>query len=252
MSDGGLIEQDRGDGVRVVALDRAPANALTAGFLLSIAERFDELAEDASARAVVLTGREGVLSAGMDLKRLPQLDRAGQDAAIHALNRCYGGLYGFPKPLIAAVNGHAVAGGLFFALVADWRIGAAGGARFGLSEVKVGAPFPIGALEIARAELDSATFRRMLLGGGLVGVEEALAAGVLDEIVAGPELEARAVAAARERAASPPDAYARIKRQMRAGVLDRVARAVTDLDEPQLGGWLDPQTPEAIKRVLAR
>ena len=132
---------------------------------------------------MVLKGYERVFSAGMDLKLLAELDAGGQTEVVDALNRAYGAMYGFAKPLVAAVTGHAIAGGLFFLLVADYRVSARGDAMYGLSEVRVGVAFPVAPLEIARAELPPHLRRvGMLLGGQPIGVDAgARPAGILDE-----------------------------------------------------------------------
>ena len=246
-----LVESRVAEGVVTIALDRPPANALTADFLFGIEARINGLALDKAVRAVVITGRNGVLSAGMDLKQLPALDLDGEARTVDALNRAFCALYAFPKPLIVAVGGHAIAGGLFFVLAADYRIGALGPARFALSEVRVGVPFPVGPLEIARAELPPAMARKMLLGGDSIGVDEAMAGGLLDETVAADRLMARALEAAGEHAASPPGTYAAIKRQLRKPAVERIERAINETSDPHRRPWF-PDGPEPIGRAIAR
>ena len=246
-----LIETREDGGVVVVQLDRPPANALTADFLDEIDDAFKRLGADESATAVVLKGYEKVFSGGMDLKALPSFDREAQRAVVDGLNQCYGTLYAFPKPLVAAATGHAIAGGLFFILAADYRIGGAGKALFGLAEVRVGVAFPVAPIEIARAELTPAMARRLLLTGQPVTVDEAHAGGILDEVVAADQVEARAIEKAREMARSPAEAYAAIKRQLRGAVIEKIERAVTNLDDPQRAGWFTSETADAAKRVLA-
>ena len=246
-----LVETRHEDGIVVVQLDRPPANALTADFLDEIDAAFQALAGDPSARAVVLKGYEKVFSGGMDLKALPSFDAEAQRAVVDGLNRCYGTLYAFPKPLIAAATGHAIAGGLFFILAADYRIGGDGKALFGLAEVRVGVAFPVAPIEIAKAELTPAMARRLLLTGQPVTMAEALAGGIFDEVVAAERSEARAIEKAREMARSPAQAYAAIKRQLRGAVIEKIERTNAHLDDPQRAGWFTSETAAAAKRVLA-
>ena len=202
-------------------------------------------------RAVVLKGYEKVFSGGMDLKALPSFDAETQRAVVDGLNACYGTLYAFPKPLVVAATGHAIAGGLFFILAADYRIGGEGKALFGLAEVRVGVAFPVAPIEIARAELTPALARRLLLTGQPVSMSEAHAGGIFDEVIAPDAVEARAIEKAREMARSPAEAYAAIKRQLRGDVIDKIARTVANLDDPQRAGWFTSETVPAAKRVLA-
>ena len=239
------------DGIVIAQLDRPPANALTADFLAEIERAFQRLEADASVRGVVLKGYERIFSAGMDLKLLAELDQAGETEVVDALNRAYGAMYAFSKPYVAAVTGHAIAGGLFFLLAADYRVGGTGHAQFGLSEVRVGVAFPVAPLEIARAELPAAAARRLLLGGQPVDVERAAAWGILDEVVAPDAVEARAIAQAAALAASPPEAFAQVKQQLRAPVLDKIRRAIDAREDPTRDGWFTPQTARAARAVLA-
>ena len=246
-----LIETTLDDGIAVVQLNRPPANALTADFLDEIEAAFRRFEADTTTRAVVLKGYEKVFSGGMDLKALPSFDADTQRAVVDGLNRCYGALYAFSKPLVAAATGHAIAGGLFFILAADYRIGGEGKALFGLAEVRVGVAFPVAPIEIARAELTPAMARRLLLTGQPITMSEAHAGGIFDEVVAPERVDARAVEKAREMARSPAEAYAAIKRQLRGDVIDKIARTVANLDDPQRAGWFTSETVDAAKRVLA-
>lgn len=244
---------DLGDGVRRVSLNAPPVNALTADFLFEIEARFAGLETDAGVRAAILTGEGRALSAGMDLKSFAGMDATAQTRTVDALNACFGRLYGFSKPLVTAANGHALAGGLFFALSADHRLGVSDRpALFGLTEVRVGAPFPVAPLEIARGELAPSWFRRMMLRGVTIDAEAALTAGILDELAPAAELEAAAAAVARDLIKSPAGAYAAIKRQARGPALERIRRAVQDGDDPRRLGWLDAGAGDAAARVIRR
>ena len=129
----------------------------------------DELAADPPA-AVVLTGREGFFSAGVDLKIAPTLDADGQRGMVEGINAIFAGWYGFPRPVVAAVNGHAIAGGLILALCADYRVGSTEG-KYGVTELKAGVAYPAVAMAVVRAELHAPAARRLVLGADLVGRE---------------------------------------------------------------------------------
>ncbi len=238
------------DGVCTLTLDRPPANALNTEFLQEIESRFAGLENRHDVRAVVITGRGKIFCAGMDLKIIPGLSLAGQRAAITALNDTYGCVYSFPKPVVAAVNGHAIAGGLFFVLASDYRVGPEAGAQFGLTEVRVGVAFPVAALEIAKAELAPAISRRVLLGGQTVSSQVAVDWGILDEVVQPCDVLARALEQARLYAATPPKAYTTVKHQLRARVLARIERALADKGDPLLNNWITEETAAAAHVTL--
>ncbi len=245
-----LEEEDLGEGVRVLRLNRPPASALNTPFLLSIEQRLKELSHMDDLRALILTVTGKVLSAGLDLKEAVEFSLEQQTAICDALNRAYGALYGFPKPVIAAINGHAIAGGFFFVLGADYRI-AAEGSRFGLTEVRVGVRFPVSALEIAREELPPTMNRRFLLSGRNISADEALDHKVLDEVLPGEGVMARAVEMARDYATIPPIAYGDVKHQLRGPAVAKIRDAIDNGNDPTLDGWFTEESKAAAAALLA-
>lgn len=238
------------DGVAVVTLSRPPINAMDASLLEELADLFDRLATDPAVRAAVIAAEGPAFSAGLDLKTTPALDRPGQRRLIEALNRSFGTLYAWPKPLVAAVNGHAIAGGLILALCADWRIVADVPLQISLAEVKVGVTYPVAPLAIARAELAPSAARRLILLGETVDAAGAEALAVVDERVPLAALRARAIARAGRHAALPPQAFATIKRELRAPQLAPIDAARAGRGEPRLGGWLGEEMRRASAAVL--
>lgn len=244
-----LHEEDRDGGIRILRLNRPPASALNTPFLLAIAQRLNELSLKDDLRALILTGTDNVLSAGLDLKEAVDFSLEQQTAVCDALNRAYGALYGFPKPVIAAINGHAIAGGFFFVLGADYRI-ASQRARFGLTEVRVGVRFPIAALEMAREELSPTMRRRLLLSGRNISAEEAREHNVLDEVVSPDQVMERALEFAQDYATIPPIAYGDVKKQLREKALDRIRDAIETRNDPTLDGWFTDESKAAAAALL--
>ena len=238
-------------GVATMCLARKPANALSVGFLEELDAALADLDQNRDWQVLIVTGSGSVFSAGVDLKALPTLDGADQDRIIRALNSFFTRLYGLSRPTIAAVNGHAIAGGLFLALACDYRIATTIPARFGLTEVRVGVPFPVSALEIARVELAPNVCRIYLLFGGTVDNETAHANGTFDELTAPNDLMDRARRKAEEMMAIPASGYAAVKAQLRAPALAKMRAAVDNDEEPQLGGWISDEAREAALKVLA-
>lgn len=195
--------------------------------------------------AVVLTGREGFFSAGADLKVAPTLDAEGQRGMVEGINNIFAGWYGFPRPVVAAVNGHAIAGGLILALCADYRVGSREG-RFGLTELKAGLPYPSVAMAIVRAELNGPAARRLVLGADLVDAEVVRDAGGFDEVAEPDDVLHRATEVARALSALPSEAYAKVKSQLRGPVLE----AALAQPDPLLDGWAGAETADAASGIL--
>lgn len=250
MSDATLDIERRG-GTAVLRMQRGAVNALDLAAVEAMSAALAELAADDALTALVVTGAGPAFCAGLDLKAVPQYGRSEQRALVDGLNRLFGGLYGFPRPTVAAINGHAIAGGMVLALACDHRICTNEPASLGLTEVKVGVPFPVAAIEVARAELPPAAVRALILFGRLVGPEQALAWGAVDELVAPDAVLERACAEAATLAALPRDTFASVKRTVRQSALTRIRAAIEDGEDPTLEDWLSAETVEAAKKMLA-
>jgi enoyl-CoA hydratase len=238
------------DGIAIVTLAKPPMNAMDAGLLEELANLFEGLAADRAVRAAVITADGPAFSAGLDLKTVPGLDRLGQRRLVDALNDGFGTLYAWPKPLVAAVNGHAIAGGLILALCADWRVVADVPMQVSLAEVRVGVTYPVAALEIARTELAPAVSRRLMLLGDTLDAASAEALGVFDERVLPAMLRRQAIAQAARHACLPPQAFATIKREVRAAQLARIGAARNGQAEPRLSAWLGEEMRRASTAVM--
>ncbi len=200
--------------------------------------------------AVVLTGTDRFFSAGMDLKAAPALTSGEQRTMVDAINRLFLGWYAFPRPVVAAVNGHAIAGGLILALCADHRICATEG-KLGLTELRAGIPYPVAAISVVRSELSPPSARRLALGATLVDPAEALELGAVDELRPHAEVVPRAVEVATEMASLPRGSYTVVKRQLRGPTIDAIDRALAGgAGDPALGMWIAEETRAAAAALL--
>lgn len=241
--------EDIGSGVHVMTLSRAPVNAVNPAYLDELDKAFIEIGENDAVQALILNSDLKVFSAGMDLKEAKGFTSEDQTAVVDGLNTTYARLYALPKPVIAAVNRAAIAGGLFFALAADYAI-ADKGAKLGLTEVRVGVDFPLGALEIARAEMTPLTFKRVLLSGLNFAAEEAKDMGLVNEVVASADLMPRAIEIAKSYATTPPLAFANVKAQMRKAVNDLCADVIAKKSDPARDGWFTDETLDSLTALL--
>jgi len=246
-----MIRVESTDGIALVRFERPPANAIeleSATLLEATLARLE--AEDT--HAIVLTGQGEFFSAGLDLKVVPTYGPDQQRAMVMAINRLVGRLYGLGLPTVAAVNGHAIAGGLVVVLACDVRIGRRGAYRLGLTETRAAVPYPAAAMTVVTTELSPAVTRRAVLLARNGTPEDAAADGILDELENGDAVLSRALDVARELAALPRSAYASIKRQLRAPALDRIAEVLATGTDPLLEAWLGPDTASAAAGVLRR
>ncbi len=182
--------EDHDEGVRVLRMDNGKPNAVSTALSTELMAALEAAEKDAN--AVVLTGRPGMFSAGFDLGTMAQ----GPEAAAEMVAN--GGklalqIYTHPKPIIAAVGGHAVAMGLFMAMVCDYRVGATGRFKYQANETAIGMTLPDFAIEFARAALSKRHYDRVIVQSEIYGPEAAADCGMLDEVVEADALEARAI-----------------------------------------------------------
>jgi enoyl-CoA hydratase len=218
--------------VILVRVDRPPANAMNLELLEELVTALEGLAADEPS-SVVIAGRTGFFSAGVDLKEVPGYGVDEHRRMVSSINRMVLATYGLSCPVIAAVTGHAIAGGLVLALCADLRIASLEG-RYGLTEIKVGVPFPQAAIGVVRAELPTHAARGLALGNQLIDGAEAVRLGLFDEALAPDAVLPRATQLASETAAFPPDIYAATKRELRQASISAMRAAVET--EPLLEG----------------
>jgi enoyl-CoA hydratase len=236
-------------GVAIVSMQRPPANAIDIALLSQLGTTLRDLEQRGEVAAMVLTGAGKAFSAGLDLKLVPTYDRAQQNELLRVLNQALYQLYALPIPTVAAVNGHAIAGGLVLVLACDIRVAVDSGALFGLTEVRAGVPFPVAAMAVVKAELSPAAARELVLAGKNHDAARALALGIVDELRPAGEVLARSKAVARELAAAPRESYGRIKRQLRRAAIAEIEQA-QGAGDPLQGSWIGQETAAAAARVL--
>jgi enoyl-CoA hydratase len=236
-----MIEwEDRGV-VTILRLARGRGNALNLDLLAALLEALDRL-DHGPARAGVMTGQGSVFGAGVDLLALVEGGADYVRRFLPLLQQVFERLATFPKPLVAAVNGHAIAGGAILMLACDQRLLARGTARVGLTEVRVGVVFPAWALEIARFATPPQQFSTLVCTGRTWQPEEALARGLVDELVEPELLLDRACAVAEEMAAIPTVAFSATKRAVRLPMIEAARRQAALTDEAVLEHWCSPET----------
>ena len=245
-----MIDVVRHGKVALVTLRRPPANALNIELTEEIASVFQVLGQDEGVKSVVLTGHGKSFCAGVDLKIVPAFDQGDQRRMVNALNHAFHSVYACPLPVVGAINGHAIAGGLVLALCCDWRMAAKAPFLAGLTEVRVGVPYPVAAMEVARQELRPDVARRLVLFGQNMASSTAVDDGVFDEAVEADDLLQRALAKADEFAGLPRAAFAKTKRQLRSGAIEAIEAAIAG-EEPLLENWLSRETVTAAASVLA-
>ncbi|MCC5794380.1 MAG: enoyl-CoA hydratase/isomerase family protein [Chromatiales bacterium] len=243
-----MLATEHQDGVAVIRMQRPPANALDHALVDAL--RGTIARESGRAQALVLTGLPGMFSGGLDVPALVGQDRAairgfwgGFFSLMHELAAC-------PVPVVAALSGHAPAGGAVLALCCDRRIAASGRFRMGLNEVQVGLPVPPAILSALTRLTGEARGGWLALRGELLNMDEALAAGLVDELVEPGLLDARALELATGLLGLPPRAMNETRLAAKAGLIaalrgGRDAELATEY-------WFSEETQAGMRALVAR
>ena len=250
-----MIERTDHDGITTLRLAHGKASALDIELVEGFARVLAEVTAEVTAsdtRAVILTGTGSIFSAGVDLFRLVEGGREYADRFVPALSRMLLELFAFPKPLIVAANGHAIAGGCIFTLAGDYRLMSAGNGRIGMPELLVGVPFPPSVIEAIRFALPPQHLQMLMYTGRTFLPDDALRLGIVDEVVDAASLSARAEEMARQFASLPTRAFALAKRQLRDKAIDRARHYGHELDAEIQALWGDPATIEGVRAYLAK
>jgi enoyl-CoA hydratase len=245
-----VIERDLAHGIVTLRLAHGKASALDLELCQALQREIEAAAESPDIRGLILTGTGSIFSAGVDLPRLVNSGPEYVQDFVEGLDAMLRALFLFPKPAVAAANGHAIAGGAIMAFACDYRLMTGG--RIGVPEALVGVPFPPLALEVVRFAVPRQHLQPMLYLAKTVEAPEAKSMGLIDEVVAPDDLLRRANEMARQLAEIAPEAFRLTKRQIREPFL-RDAAAIASVSADEIDAhWASPQTHQRIRAYLAK
>ncbi len=242
------IEVAQSDGIAVLTLASDKVNAFDVETLEEITACVDGCEQDEAVRALVVTGRGAIFSAGLNVAEVLDNDADRTGVLLEALGTALVRLFRFPKPTVAAINGPAIAGGCILACACDKRL-IAEGARIGATELKVGVSFPVVAVELLRHACGSDA-EQLMLDAALLDGEEACRRGLAHRVVPAEGILDDAVALAGKLASLDAAAYALAKATTR-----RLALSVVDdegsraLDRQVLAQWQHDTTRASLERL---
>ena len=248
---GSMVEHETCEDIALLRLAHGKVNAFDLELLEQISEKLDNL-ETSTYRALIITGSGETFSAGVDLFRVLEGGESYLKQFLPALTRALVGVYTFPRPVIAAINGHAIAGGCVLACACDYRLMAMGKGMIGVPEVVVDLPFPLIALEILRDVLPACYFQEVLSRGLIYPAENALERGIIDELIDPTKLIDEAYMLAKNFADIPAETFRLTKKQLRRHVMERWEREHHQLDRKVLRAWASSLVQELIRDYLER
>jgi len=235
--------------VALLRLESGKVNAIGPDFIAGLNGLLDQLGD---ASAAVITGRGGTFSAGLDLPALVDLDRDSMYRFIEQFNALMLRIFELPIPLVAAVNGHAIAGGCVLALQADLRLAADRDARIGLNETQLGIGLPAGVLETLRCQVPASSLAPIALEGRLFSPRDALALGLVHEVFPDGDLIEKALQRAHLLASLPPSGVRQVKAAIRRPVADLIRTTGAAHSSVWVQSWLDPASQRNLRAAVSR
>jgi enoyl-CoA hydratase/carnithine racemase len=212
------------EGIARVALSRGKVNAINEKVVDELTDCFRALSYDPSVTAVILTGEGKFFTFGFDI---PEFLSYTKEAFVRYLTKftgLYTDIFLYPKPVVAALNGHTIAGGCMLAIACDYRIMVPGNAKISLNEINFSSSVFAGSVELMKLLLGQKQAETALLGGAMYSAEEALQLGLIDRIAAAADLGNAAMAKAREFAAQDSAAFRSIKKLLRQATAEEMMK----------------------------
>lgn len=240
------------DGIATVAINRPKVNAINERVVSELRDVFRELALDTRVKAVILTGRGSFFSFGFDIPGFMDYHKEAFHRFIISFSELVQRIFVFPKPVIAALNGHAVAGGCVLAIACDMRVMVTGKAKIALNELTLGASVFTSIAEILKYTVGPRRAQLLLYTGKMNSAEEASALGLVDKAVSAEDLDGAALGAARELAGWDMFAFGNVKRLLRKEALERIQHHEKGSVSDFVDIWYSPDTREKLKKIEIR
>jgi enoyl-CoA hydratase/carnithine racemase len=248
-----MISVDRHDNVAVVTLNRSVTNPINLELVTDLARTFAALKNDPKVRGLVLTSsNEKFFSIGFDIPRLFGLDRSEFEVFYRAFNRLCLQLYVLPKPTVAALTGHAIAGGCILALCCDYRFAAEGRKLVGLNEVKLGVPVPYPADCILRRLVGDRWAREIMEEGEIYPTEESCRMGMVDRSFPPADVLRAAIEKAGSLGRLPTAGLVPIKRNRVEAVEEQVLARLEDKENHFIECWYSDGTRALLREAMEK
>jgi enoyl-CoA hydratase/carnithine racemase len=243
------LETSAAGGLATVRLNRKHGNAINLDLVDELTATFRKLDLDGDIRGVQLAAAGKLFSPGLDLQELIELKRPDMERFLERFNACILSLYTFSKPLVAAIHGHAVAGGCVLTLTADWRV-LQHEKMIGLNEIRVGVPFPYGVAMILRESVPQRHLEEIALYGRNYRGEEAVQVGLVHEAHAAEGFEGHCAARLEALASKDAAAFTITKRYLRSPTVGRIMADEARLASDFLDRWYSPSTRGKVQAIV--
>ena len=235
--------------IATVTLSRGKVNALNEPMVEEITKSFEALATDNEVKSIIFTGSGKFFSFGFDVPEFLNYARSDFIRFLEKFTNFYSYLFLFPKPIVAALNGHTIAGGCMLATACDLRLMVTGKAKISLNEITFGAPVPAGSLEMLKYCAGSRNAQSIVYSGSMYSAEEAFQLGLVDQVSSENALAEDARKIAQELAQKDSSAFKSIKHLLRKSVAEQMIKREKDAILEFVDIWYSEQTWENLKAI---
>jgi enoyl-CoA hydratase/carnithine racemase len=244
-----LVLATKEKGIATVTLQRGKVNALNEPMVEEIFDSFGNLETDTEVKSIIFTGAGKFFSFGFDVPEFLRYPKKDFIRFIEMFTNLYTYLFQFPKPIVAALNGHTIAGGCMLATACDFRIMASGKGKISLNEITFGAPVFAGSAEMLRFCVGSRNAQSILYSGAMYSAEEAFGLGLVDQVSSEDALLDDAVKVAQELAEKDSSAFTIIKKLLRKAVAEEMVKHEKDYILEFADIWYSETTREKLKKI---
>src|SRR3990167_4267655 len=240
------------DGIATVAINRPKVNAINEQVVSELTDTFRELALDRQIKAVILTGKGSFFSFGFDIPGLMDYSKEEFHRFVVSFSDLVRCIFTYTKPVIAALNGHTVAGGCILAIACDRRVMVTGKAKIALNELTIGATIFTSIAEILKFTVGPRNARQLLYSGKMNSAEEALALGLVDEVHSEEGFADAALRSARDLAEKDGEAFGSVKNLLRKDALDIIGRDEGSSISEFVDIWYSQNTRDKLRKIEIR
>jgi len=236
-------------GIATITLRRGKVNALNEPMVEEIGDSFRTLETDSEVKSIIFTGNGKFFSFGFDVPEFLRYAKRDFVRYLEKFTNLYTYLFQFPKPIVAALNGHTIAGGCVLATACDFRVMASGKGKIGLNEITFGAPFFAGSAEMLRFCVGSRNAQSILYSGAMYSAEEAFGLGLVDQVSSEDVLAQDARKVAGELGEKDSSAFANMKMILRKPIAEEMVKHEKDYILAFSDIWYSETTWEKLKKI---
>jgi enoyl-CoA hydratase/carnithine racemase len=244
-----FVQSQKKDGIATLMIARGKVNALNGAVVEELKASLKSLEHNPEVTSIIITGAGKFFSFGFDVPEFLSFDKARFTQYLTNFTELYTYIFLYPKPVVAALNGHAVAGGCMLALACDYRVMAMGKGKISLNELSFGASVFAGITEMLRFATGSANATKVLYSGSMYSAEEAQRLGLIDEVAAEQDVMAAAIKAASIMGSKHPPAFAAVKSLLRKTIAEDMKRREAESIKEFVDIWYSDHTWTNLQNI---